>query len=240
MKIIFSANDGELIEQVVAQIAIAADNALSYQKSKHQSERFEMLLNVSNALSALLNLGEVLKVTATILREQVPLDFAGVALYDKDAKNLRILALENPPPNFLEGASTLPIEVTPDGLAFTTRQIVRRGKVDFSEFSSPHMRLVLNSGVRSFCCVPLVSRNETIGVLAVASGYEDSLTNEDGETIQLIANQIAGAIKTAVQFEENERLKNQLASQRLYLEEEIQSEHNFAAIDRHRSLIANL
>lgn len=226
----FSDSDVELIEQVVSQIAIAADNALSFQKSKHQSERFEMLLNVSNALSAVLDLGEVLKVTAAILREHVPLDFAGVALYDKETRNLRILALENPPPNFLEGALTLPIEDTPDGLAFTTRQIVRRGRVDFSEFSSPHMRLVYDSGVRSFCCVPLVSRNETIGVLAVANGREDALTNEDGETIQLIANQIAGAIKTAVQFDENERLKNQLASEKLYLEEEIQSEYNFSEI----------
>jgi len=236
----FSNVSAELLEQVAGQIAIALDNALSFQKSKHQSARFEMLLNASNALSAVLDLGEVLKVASVILRQNVPHDFAGVALYDKEANNLRILALENPPPNFLEGAVTLPIEDTPDGLAFTTRRIVLRRKVDFSEFPSPHMRLAYNSGVRSYCCVPLISRNQTIGVLAIANNYENSLTNEDGETIQLIANQIAGAVETAVQFNEIEKLKDQLTSEKLYLEEEIQSEYNFSEIVGRSAALKNV
>ncbi len=226
----FKEENVELIEQISAQIAIAVENALSYQKSKHQSARFEMLLNASNALSAVLDLGEVLKTASAILRQHVPHTFAGVALFDAEANNLRIMALENPPPNFLEGALVLPIEETPDGLAYRTRQIVLRGKVDFAEFPSPHMRLAYHAGVRSFCCVPLISRNQTIGVLAIANDYENSMTREDGETIQLIANQIAGAIETAVQFNEIGRLRNQLASEKLYLEEEIQSEYNFAEI----------
>lgn len=236
----FSDVSAELLEQVAAQIAIALDNALSYQKSKHQRERFEMLLNVSNALSAVLDLGEVLKVASAILRQNVPHSFAGVALYDSEANNLRIMALENPPPNFLEGALALPIEDTPDGLAFTTRQIVLRRRVDFAEFPSPHMRLAFDAGVRSFCCVPLISRNETIGILAVAGERENSLTAEDGETIQMIANQIAGAIETAVQFNEIEKLKNQLISEKLYLEEEIQSEYNFAEIVGRSTALKNV
>ncbi|MBS1794433.1 MAG: sigma 54-interacting transcriptional regulator [Acidobacteria bacterium] len=226
----FTKQDVRLIEQAVGQIAIAVENTLAFEQTKAQNARFEMLLNASNALSAVFDLDEVLKVAAGILRRHVPFEFAGVALYDREAHNLKILALENSPPDFLKGALTLPIEDTPDGLAFRTRRIVRRGRVDFAEFPSPHMRLAFDAGVRSYCCVPLVSRNETIGVLAVANGFEDSLSPEDGETIQMIANQIAGAIETAVQFNEIERLKNQLASEKLYLEEEIQSEYNFAEI----------
>jgi formate hydrogenlyase transcriptional activator len=236
----FTEENVELIEQVAGQIAIAVENTLSYQRSKRQSARFEMLLNASNALSAVLDLGEVLKVASGVLRQNVPHDFAGVALYDKEAHNLRIMALENPPPNFLEGALALPIEDTPDGLAFRTRQTVLRGKVDFSEFPSPHMRLAYNSGVRSFCCVPLISRNQTIGVLAIANGFEDSLSRENGETVRLIANQIAGAIETAIQFDEIERLKNQLASEKLYLEEELQSEYNFAEIVGKSAALTNV
>lgn len=69
--------------------------------------------------------------------------------------------------------------------------------------------------------------------MAVANNEEDSLTPHDAETIQLIANQVAGAIENAVQFDEIEKLKNQLASEKLYLEEEIQSEYNFAEIVGH-------
>ncbi|HEY8563479.1 MAG TPA: sigma 54-interacting transcriptional regulator [Pyrinomonadaceae bacterium] len=226
----FAPENVALIEEVAAQIAIAVENALSYAESKRLSARFEMLLDASNALSAVLDLGEVLKVAAGILRQNVPFDFAGVALFDAEADNLKILALENPPPNFLEGADALPLEDTPDGLAFRTGRIVLRGKVDFAEFPSPHMRLVYDAGVRSFCCVPLVSRGAAIGVLAIANRREDSLSARDGETIRLIANQIAGAIAAAVQFDEIEKLKNRLKREKLYLEEEIQSEYNFAEI----------
>lgn len=236
----FDEVSAELLEQVAAQIAIALDNALIYQKCKHQSERFEMLLDVSNALSAVLDLGEVLRMSSGILRKHIPHLFAGIALYDETANNLRIMALENPPPDFLEGALSLPIEDTPDGLAFTSRQIVLRKNIDFAEFPSPHMRLAFDAGVRSFCCVPLISRNEPIGVLAVAGERENSLTAEDGETIQLIANQLAGAIETAVQFNEIEKLKNQLTSEKLYLEEEIQSEYNFAEIVGRSAALKNV
>jgi formate hydrogenlyase transcriptional activator len=208
----FSNLSAELLEQIATQITIAVTNALSFKKLQREKDRFGMLMEASNALSSVLDLSEVLKTASDILCQHVHHDFAGVALHDRGSDTLRIMALENPPDNFLDGAATIPVDDTPD------------------EFPSPHMRQVREIGINSFCCVPLISRNQAIGVLAVASLKEHAFDGEDGETIQLIANQLAGAVEAAVQYNEIERLKNQLTGEKLYLEEEIQSEYNFEEI----------
>lgn len=234
----FNEEKVRLIENISSQVAIAVENARSYHAARRQSSRFEMLLNVSNALSAMLDLGKVLEIVTSILRQHIRHDFAGVALYDEHhPDDLRILALENRPEDFLEGAETIPINGTPDGEAFTTRRPVLCRSYNPGDYSSAHMQAVYDIGIRSFCCVPLISRGQAIGVLAVANLTENSLTAEDAETIQLIANQIAGAVESAVQFNEVERLKNQLTGEKLYLEEEIQSEYNFEEIIGHSAAL---
>ncbi len=226
----FDPETVKLVEQATAQIAIAVENALVHDQVVHEKDRFEMLLEVSNALSAVLDLKDVLKITSSILRRHIRHDFAAVGLYDDAAEQFRILALDNPPESFQDEGTTFPAAGTPDHLALTTRKVVLRGTLDLEEFSAPFMRVVHDVGFRSFCCAPLISRDRAIGVLAVGNKIENSLRPEDGETIQLIANQIAGAVENAVQYNEIERLKNRLASEKLYLEEEIQSEYNFEEI----------
>jgi formate hydrogenlyase transcriptional activator len=229
----FSQAAVDLLEQVATQITLAVVNALSYQKVDREKERFGMLLEVSNALSAVLDLKDVLKITSSILRRHIKHDHAGIGLYVPELDHFRILAFENAPEAFQDEGTTWPAKETPDELAFRSKQIVMRNRIDLSEFPSPLVKLAYDAGFRSFCIVPLISRNKAIGVMAVANNEEDSLTPHDAETIQLIANQVAGAIENAVQFDEIEKLKNQLASEKLYLEEEIQSEYNFAEIVGH-------
>lgn len=219
-----------IIEAIAAQVALAVGNALNYGRAVAEKNRFEMLLDISNALSAVLDLKDVLKITSSMLRRHIRHDFAAVGLFEEATQQFRILALDNPPDNFQDEGTFFPAEGTPDLLAVRTRQTVLRSTVDLIEFNSPFIRKVHDAGFRSFCCAPLISRDRPIGVLAVGANVEGAFRPEDGATMQLIANQIAGTIESAVHFNEIERLKNQLASEKLYLEEEIQSEYNFEEI----------
>lgn len=226
----FSGEETSFIEQVAGQIAIAVENTLSFEAARREKERFAMLLDASNALSAVLDLKDVLKRTSAILRRHVIHDHAGIGLYVPETRQFRIIALENPPDTFQDEGTVFPGDDTPDLLAIETRQVVLRAKIDIAEFPSPFVKIAYDAGLRSLCIAPLISRDRVIGVLSVANTLENSLSAEDAETIQLIANQVAGAVENAVQFDEIERLKDRLASEKLYLEEEIQSEYNFAEI----------
>lgn len=235
----FTKDVADLLEAVARQFAIAVDNAVVHDRAMRERERIEMLLEVSNAFSASLDLRDLLKTASAILRRTLNHDFAAISLYDDESGMFRILALDEPPEYLEEGALT-PMEGAPDGLAFRTRQTVRRDLLNLDEFPAPLVRQAYQNGVRSGCSVPLISNDRVIGILSVASNRESSVTAADAENLRHVANQIAGAVENALQFSEIEKLKNKLAEEKHYLEEEIQSEYNFAEIVGRSSALKNV
>ncbi len=199
-------------------------------KASNDNEQLKMLLDISNALSAVLDLKDVLTISSSILRRNISHKYAGIGLYDPELNRFRILALDDPNKTFQEEGQFFPAEDTPDELAIKTRRPVLRQRLDLAEFPSPFVKLAYEAGLRSVCVVPLVSRDKPIGILSVANTIEGAFRPGSDETLQLIANQIAGAVDSAIKFDEIEKLKNRLASEKLYLEEEIQSEYNFEEI----------
>lgn len=226
----FDTESVKLIEAIARQVALAVDNALNYGRAVAEKDRFAMLLDASDALSAVLELKDVLKITSSILRRNISHEYAGIGLYDPEFNRFRILALDDPNKTFQEEGQFFSAEDTPDELAIKKRKPVLRQRLDLAEFPSPFVKLAYEAGLRSVCVVPLISRDKPIGILSVANTIEDAFPPGSDETLQLIANQIAGAVDSAIKFDEIERLKNQLASEKLYLEEEIQSEYNFEEI----------
>lgn len=217
----FGEADAELLGRCANQIAIAVENALNFQRAKQERDRFEMMLEASNAVSASLDLRDLLRATSVILRNHIHHDFASMSLYDKDSGMFRILALDNPP-EFVGEGQLLPMEGTPAGLAFKTRRAVWRDRVDLTEFSAPMMQRAYAAGLRSGCAVPLISRGNAIGVLGVGSNRESSITQAHADTLQLIANQIASAVENALNFERarqaEREIRRQFERERLMLE----------------------
>lgn len=64
----------------------------------------------------------------------------------------------------------------------------------------------------------------------LARASEDMFTQDDVEFLSQVAGQIAIAIENALAYEEISQLKDKLAQEKLYLEEEIRSEMNFDQI----------
>jgi formate hydrogenlyase transcriptional activator len=77
---------------------------------------------------------------------------------------------------------------------------------------------------------PLVSRGRTVGVLIVASKLRGSFTPDDVDFLSRASGQIAIAVENAKAFREISELKDKLAQEKLYLEEEFRSEMGFEQI----------
>jgi len=101
------------------------------------------------------------------------------------------------------------------------------GPGDAQKFSSEMVRRSVEQGLRSSCTAPLLRHNRVIGVMTIASKREAVFTPDDGELFLQIAGQIAIAVENALAYREIDALKNKLASEKLYLEDEIRTEHNF-------------
>jgi formate hydrogenlyase transcriptional activator len=92
------------------------------------------------------------------------------------------------------------------------------------------MKHAYDDGLRSGCIIPLVVHDRVLGTLDIASRRENAFTDKDAELLTHVAAQIAIAVENALAYREIAALKNKLASEKVYLEEEIKSEYDFEEI----------
>ncbi len=203
------------------------------QISQHDlsSERLRLLLEVTNAVVSNLSLKELLYTVSGCIRKFFPVDWASMVIRDAETGQLCVHALDAPVPGAVLGEGTiLPMEGTPPGLAIATRKTVRRDRINFEEFYSPTIREAYKAGLRSGCSVPLICHDKVVGTINVGSLREAAFSQKDAELLEQIAGQVAIAVQNALNFQELSALKAKLASEKLYLEEEIQTEYNFEEI----------
>jgi formate hydrogenlyase transcriptional activator len=96
--------------------------------------------------------------------------------------------------------------------------------------SSPIAKELLDRGVKSFCSVPLLSHNRTMGALNVGRRQDEGFSYEDVELMRQVAQQISIAVENALAYKQIAQLKDKLTKEKLYLQEEIQTEYNFQEI----------
>ena len=234
----YSADEIQFMQRVASQVAVAVDNSLnlarveSLQKqSARERDRLQVLLDTNNALVSNLAVDELFHAIVSALVRFMHHDYTSLALYDPASQLMRIRALDFPPGRgLIREEMAVPLDASPAGRAFTTGEPYLGGRTDLEKFKTDLVRLLLEEGVQTVCCVPLVALGRAIGTLNVASRRENAFRPEDVELLLQVAAQVAIAVQNALAFKEIDALKNKLAEEKLYLEEEIRSELNFEDI----------
>ena len=98
--------------------------------------------------------------------------------------------------------------------------------LELAPYPSPECRRFVELGCKSACSVPLVTSNGTLGTLEIARTTGDVWTNEDVEFLVQVARQIAIAVENALSYRQLREMKERLATEKLYLEDEIRLDHN--------------
>jgi len=230
--------DLEFLRQVAAQVAVAVDNALNFQDARvyqeqlsRERDRLRLLLEVNNALVSNLDLRELLKQIAACLRRVIRHDYTALALYDPARNEMRLTALDFPEgKGLIQEEMTIPLEGSAGGEVFATRKPLLVDAANVKRFQSTIARLAEAEGLKCVCILPLFSSTRELGTLAVGALAEDSFQQEDIDLLAQVANQIAIAVENALAYREIAELKNKLAEEKLYLEEEIRTEHNFEEV----------
>ena len=234
----YDAADLEFLRQVAAQVAVAVDNALNFQNAQiyqqelaRERDRLRLLLEVNNALVSTLDLHNLLAAISACLRRVMNHDYASLALYEPEARQLRLQALDFPQSKgLLQEEMVFPIEGTPSGEVVTTRQPLIVTGENLDRYKANVSRLYIAEGLKSGCIVPLVTANRVLGTLSLSSLRPGQFTQEDLDLLMRVANQVAIAIENALAYHQIAELKNKLAEEKLYLEEEIRTEYTFEEI----------
>jgi formate hydrogenlyase transcriptional activator len=189
------------------------------------------LLDVNNVLVTSLELPELFRGIVSTLQRVIHHDYTSLALLDPITGLLKIHALDFPGrQGLLKAEMTIPREASPAGRAIAEgRTIVSRGE-ELDQYPSEVVRLLRAEGLQAICCIPLTNRGRTFGTLNLASRRTGVFSTADIELVQQVAAQIAIAVENALAFKQIDALKDKLAEEKLYLEEEIRSAFNFEEI----------
>src|SRR5207247_2415422 len=200
---------------------------------QRQNERLQLLLNLTSRINSNLDLREVLRAISANFREVMRCDGAGIWLPGEEAGTFKLYAFDAPVSKGFakeEVIITLP-EDDPARRAFETMKPM---VATVDEIGWPGgregYRLAAAESVKSACFIPLVNRGRALGDLMIVRLTEGTFTAEDVDFLSQAAGQIAIAIENALAYREISELKDKLAQEKLYLEEEIRSEMNFAEI----------
>jgi formate hydrogenlyase transcriptional activator len=220
---------------VAEQIALAFDNALhfdaahaSQQQLLKKNERVGLLLELTNHVVSNLEFRDLLRAVVASTRRVMGCDGVGITLPDTDHAHLRVYALDFAfSDESVHEESLVPIDEDVSGAVFRTGKLWCGSVLEARRLG---MKDTAQVEVGTVCILPLVSRGRVLGTFGVVKYQDNAFTSDDVEFLTQIASQIAIAVENACAFGQIRELKDQLSKEKLYLEDEIRTEMNFAQI----------
>jgi formate hydrogenlyase transcriptional activator len=235
---VITEGEAHFMQRVASQVAVAVDNALNLELSQayqqqlaRERDRLQVLLEINNVLVTTRELPELFRGIVSTIERVIQLDYTSLALLDPSTGLLKIYALDFPGrQQLIKAEVVIPRDASPAGHAIATgKPLIARG-AEFDRYPSEIVRTLRSEGLQTICCIPLINHGHTFGTLNLASRRVDAFAPPDIELLQQVGGQIAIAVENALAFKEIDALKDKLAEEKLYLEEEIRTEFNFEEI----------
>jgi signal transduction histidine kinase len=194
----FGDDDAELLQLAADRTASAIEHARLFESERTARLRLEHVQAVTDAALAHLELEELFAVLLRRIREILRADTCAVLLVDRRSQELvarAALGIEEE----VEQGVRIPL-----GRGFAGRIAAEArprilDDVDSADIFNPILR---QKGIKSMLGVPLMIREDVIGVLHVGTLVHRRFSKDDMELLQLVAERVALAIERARLHEE--------------------------------------
>jgi formate hydrogenlyase transcriptional activator len=206
-----------------------ADHLSQNGQAVSTSQQYRALLAVSQAILSHRDLAALFRDLADRLQQMVGFDYLFLVLHDPASNTMRrhILARSHSSP--IEAWAPLGVDEGPAGWVWRTQQpLIISSLAEESRW--PRFRDHMKQRLNSLCDLPLTTARQRLGALAFGSRQIAAYDAADLDFLQLVANQVAVAVENALAFDEIESLKDRLQQEKVYLEEEVRTEHDFGEI----------
>jgi formate hydrogenlyase transcriptional activator len=228
----YSEKEVRFLSLAADELALVIDNTLSTEslcrarlELERRNTQLKLLLDLTNSITSNLDLRELLRAISASVRQVMDYDSVGITLPDPQTGNLRLYALDFPQSKGFIHEELIISAESASAKAFATQRPVILNRLDLAD-----LKLAASEGVKASCSIPLVNRGRALGVLNLNRLKDEAFSDSDVDFLTRAAGQIAIAVENALAFQEISRLKDNLAQENLYLEEEIRNEMGFEQI----------
>jgi signal transduction histidine kinase len=195
---VFGPDDVALLQLAGDRAAIGIEHARLFISERDARIRLERVQAVTDAALSQLGLDDLLSVLLPRIREILSADTCAVLLVDDEGRELVARAAVGIEEEVERGVRI------PIGGGFAGRVAAERRPVVLDVVDEAHVLnpILLEKGIRSLLGVPLVLRDDVLGVLHVGTLTPRAFRAHDIELLQLVAERVALAIGRARLHEE--------------------------------------
>ncbi len=208
----FKPEHARLLTLIASRIAVSIENARLYTRVLRQANTLALLNEISRELTSILNLDQLLKRVGDLLLEIIDYQMFSILLLDDTRQKL----VHRFSLRFKENVQ-LKHEI-PLGRGLVGAAAVEKRGVLVPDVNKDTRYIRLNPETRSELCVPLIYKDEVIGVLDLEHTRRNYFNDEHLRTMSTLVGQIAIAIVNAQLYEriqrEEQRLERDLSMAR--------------------------
>jgi len=214
------------LQRIASEFAVAVESFLAKQQAVRERDRLRTLFDITDALVARLDRDDLFSAISDQLSKLIRYDYALMTLRNNNGC-LDVHALHSTGARVCDA-----LKESFDPTGMPAEEVLATGKpvvayaADIDRYPSPTFERFLTLGFKSICSVPLIARNHIIGTLALNRLTDDAWSSEDVEFLVQVASQIALSVSNSQAFRELGEIKERLAEEKLYLEDEICLDQN--------------
>lgn len=180
-------------------------------ESRRRVDELTMLHQLTLHIGSTLDRETIIEAGLKAIVGSLPYDHAWVAVWDPHRQSFHQIQAEGLSGQWEELVRNVPIPSTPKDLLhstlYTAQPIVIQDIQAMLDQCHPLTRqLLTDAGMRSGIALPLISQNQSLGVLIVGSQHLKSIPLTEQNLLSTVAHQVAIALDTALAYDEIEAL----------------------------------
>ena len=198
----FTQEDAQVLQTLATQVAVAIDNAQLFAQSQERAAQLETVAQVATQASSNVDLDEMLRTVSNLTKEKFNLYHAHIYLLDSSGSRLNLAA----------GAGEAGLKMVQskhkialnkqESLVATAARNQQNVIVNDVTAEDNFLPNPLLPDTRAELSVPMTVGDELIGVLDVQSSRAAAFDDEDARVLQILATQLAVAVKNARLFKD--------------------------------------
>ncbi|MCX5820177.1 MAG: diguanylate cyclase [Deltaproteobacteria bacterium] len=211
--VIFRTYPIKKIDSTLADLQRAEEEQrLSRETAERLAGETAVIADIGRLIGSTLDIEDVYERFATEAQKLILFDSLTVNLYNFQENTICVAYVSGLDIDGRRQGDPLVLEGSLSGAVIRARTSLRIQPASIDEIVGQFPRLtpIFQAGLRSIMCVPLISRDEVIGVLHFRSKKPDAYKEQDLRLAERIGAQIAGAIANAQLFTELKKTERSL------------------------------
>jgi formate hydrogenlyase transcriptional activator len=168
------------------------------------------VLELSRALVSHTSVGDLVEDLTRRLNEIDDYSYVAIIVYDEVQDAMRMHTVRTVTPLPYRASDLYSMEEAPSATVWRSQKPIVIADVEKENRFPTVMGWLRDNGVQSLCTVPLTTARRRLGALALGSGHRNAFVEGDLALPRMVADQVAVALESALNYQEAKAYEQQL------------------------------